>query len=102
VGSDAEVFLFDYEAYTTIVVPAFLTLLRSGHVIDWSVLFSTNGGFSLNSGTEQMFPDSLPASKRIFLVLDHTISKRHLARIGGSDGLVRLKLVRLPKLPLNR
>jgi hypothetical protein len=35
VGSDAEVFLFDYEAYTTIVVPAFLTLLRSGHLIDW-------------------------------------------------------------------
>lgn len=34
-GSDAEVFLFDYESYVTAVVPAFLDLLREGRVADW-------------------------------------------------------------------
>ena len=34
-GSDAEVFLFDYEAYVSAVVPAFLDLFREGRVADW-------------------------------------------------------------------
>lgn len=34
-GSDAEVFPFDYESYVTAVVPAFLELLREGKVADW-------------------------------------------------------------------
>ncbi len=34
-GSDADVFLFDYESYVTAVVPAFLDLLREGKVADW-------------------------------------------------------------------
>ena len=34
-GSDAEVFLFDYESYVTAVVPDFLELLREGKVADW-------------------------------------------------------------------
>jgi hypothetical protein len=34
-GEDAEVFVFDHNAYLTEVVPAFVELLRSGRIVDW-------------------------------------------------------------------
>ena len=34
-GTDAEVYLFDYQVYTAEVVPAFLELLRDGGAPDW-------------------------------------------------------------------
>ena len=34
-GEDAEVFLFDHNAYLTEVVPAFVDLFRNGQVVDW-------------------------------------------------------------------
>jgi hypothetical protein len=34
-GSDAEIFLFDHQAYTTLVVPAFLELFGTGRIADW-------------------------------------------------------------------
>jgi hypothetical protein len=34
-GSDAEVFIFDYDAYRREVVPAFVDVFRQGHVAKW-------------------------------------------------------------------
>jgi len=34
-GSDADVFIFDYEAYLTEVVPAFLALFRDNQIAEW-------------------------------------------------------------------
>jgi hypothetical protein len=34
-GTDAEIFQFDYESYVTAVVPAFFDLLENGRVVDW-------------------------------------------------------------------
>lgn len=34
-GANAEVFVFEHETYITKVLPAFLKLLRDGHVCDW-------------------------------------------------------------------
>src|SRR5215204_3677421 len=34
-GSDAEIFIFDHDAYSPTVVPAFSELLRGGQAADW-------------------------------------------------------------------
>ena len=34
-GTDAEIFVFDYEAYVTEVVPAFIDIFRGRRVVDW-------------------------------------------------------------------
>jgi hypothetical protein len=41
-GSDAEVFVFDYQNYTKAVVPAFLELFREGKVAHWLQPFIKN------------------------------------------------------------
>jgi hypothetical protein len=34
-GTDAEIFIFDHEAYLTMVVPAFVEILREARIVDW-------------------------------------------------------------------
>jgi hypothetical protein len=34
-GTDAEIFVFDYEAYVMEVVPAFIDIFRRRQVVDW-------------------------------------------------------------------
>lgn len=62
-GSDAEIFVFDYEHYRSVVVPALVELLRTGELVPWIADGLRSAGWASEFGYQPMW-EALPARLR--------------------------------------